>query len=67
MGYIEIKPTQRNLVEMQRLGKLYWWDVEYRFAKIASLPHRLSPQRRDFTEEALKKWAFRGELFTYEN
>lgn len=66
MAYKEVNPMQGNLVELQRQGLLYWWDVRYRNAKIPSLPHPLSPQRRDFTEEVLRRWAIRGEVFTYE-
>lgn len=65
MGFKEVKANAVGLVMLQRSGELYWWDVEYRNARIPSLPHRLAPQRKDFTEEVLRKWAMRGELFTY--
>lgn len=66
MKYFLVDPMTPNLVGLQREGKLYWKDNAPKPNWIPPFAHmcQLSPQRRDFTEECLLKWATEGMLFT---
>lgn len=67
-GYQRVTRERTDLIECQRAGLLYWRDPAC-FPPEAQLPpdyHRmvhLSRHRDDFTEQTLRAWAARGQLF----
>ncbi|MCX8985123.1 hypothetical protein [Citrobacter portucalensis] len=63
----KVSPDESDLVALQRAGLLIWRDPEplppFFFGNDYHRLVTLNKHREDFTEETLRLWAQRGELF----